>query len=141
MRFLNKVFIALVILVFAIGFVASANVDDFKYPNTFQKIDDGEGYINDMGQGMIVYEYDDASKQMFLTNHDQYGCEYYESNYYAFADNENGMGGLIEVVEYKGDQYIVISTILMENLDSDSGYIQQNLEEFNELNHVQAMNI
>lgn len=36
-------------------------------------MDDDEGYINDMGQGMIVYEYDDSSKALFLTNHDQYG--------------------------------------------------------------------
>ena len=104
MKFLNKIGIALILLIFALGFVASANVHDFTYPNTFEKMDEGNGYINDMGHGLIVYEYDDASKQMFLTNHDQYGFEFYESNYYAFVDNENDLGGLLEVVEYKGDK-------------------------------------
>ena len=141
MKFQNKIIIALILLIFTMGFVSSANVHDFKYPNTFKKMDDGDGYINDMGQGIIVYEYDDASKALFLTNHDQYGFEYYESNYYAFADGETNLGGLLEVVEYKGDKYIVVSTILLDNLESESGYIQKNLEEFNTLNHVQAMNI
>ena len=137
----NKICIVLILLIFTMGFVASADVDDFKYPNTFEKIDDGEGYINDMGQGMIVYEYDDASKALFLTNHDKYGFEFYESNYYAFVDQDTDLCGLLEVVEYKGDKYIVISTVLYDDLDSQSGYIQENLEEFNELNHVQAMSI
>lgn len=141
MKFFYKISVVLILLIFTMGFVASANVHDFKYPNTFEKTDDGNGYINDMGQGMIVYEYDASSKALFLTNHDQYACEYYESNYYAFVDGENNMGGLLEVVEYKGDRYIVISTILMDNLESESGYIQENLEEFNTLNHVQPINI
>ena len=86
-----------------------------------------------MGHGMIVYEYDDSSKALFLTNHDQYAYEFFENNYYVFADTENNLGGLLEVVEYKGDKYLVISTILLDKMDSDSGYIQQNLEEFNKL--------
>lgn len=141
MKFLKKILIVLILLIFTMSFVSAANVHDFKYPNTFKKTDDGNGYMNDLGQGMIVYEYDEGSKEMFLTNHDQYACEKYEYNYYAFVDNENNLGGLLEVVDYKGDEYIVISTILLDNLDSESGYIQQNLEEFNELNHVQAKNI
>lgn len=123
------------------SFVASADLPDFKYPNTFEKMDDGEGYINDMGQGMIVYEYTDSSKALFLTNHDDYGFEYYENNYYAFVDKENDLCGLLEVVDYQGKQYIVISTILYDNIDSESGYIQENLEEFNTLNHVQPKNV
>ena len=141
MKIYNKLGFVLILLIFTMGFVASANVHDFKYPNTFEKTDDGDGYINDMGQGMIVYEYDDASKALFLTNHDQYACEYYENNYYAFADGENNMGGLLELVEYKGDKYIVISTILLDNLESESGYIQDNLEEFNKLNNVEPLTI
>ncbi|MBQ2665594.1 hypothetical protein [Methanobrevibacter sp.] len=140
MRF-NKICIVLILLIFTMGFVSSANVHDFKYPNTFEKMEDGNGYINEMGQGMIVYEYDDASKALFLTNHDNYGFEYYEGNYYAFVDRDTDLCGLLEVVEYKGDKYIVLSTILYDNLESESGYIQENLEEFNELNHVQAINI
>ncbi|KZX12207.1 hypothetical protein MBORA_12830 [Methanobrevibacter oralis] len=136
MKILNKIEFVLILLIFTMGFVTSANVHDFKYPNTFEKTDDGDVYINDMGQGMIVYEYDDVSKALFLTNHDQYVCEYYEDNYYAFADDENNMGGLLELVEYKGDKYIVISTILLGNLESESGYIQDNIEEFNKLNNV-----
>ena len=66
---------------------------------------------------------------------------YYENNYYAFADGENNMGGLLELVEYKGDKYIVISTILLDNLESESGYIQDNLEEFNKLNNVEPLTI
>lgn len=139
MKFFNKIFIVVILLIFTMSFVASANVHDFKYPNTFEKTDDGDGYINDMGQGMIVYEYDDASKALFLTNHDQYAYEYYENNYYAFADGENNMGGLLELVEYKGDKYIVISTILLDKLESESRYIQDNLEEFNKLNHVEPL--
>ena len=123
------------------GFAASANVHDFKYPNSFEKIDDSDGYINDMGQGMIVYEYDDASKLLFLTNHDNYAFEYYEDNYYAFVDGENDLAGLLEVVEYKGDKYIVLSTILYDKIDSESGYIIQNLEEFNQLNNVKPLTI
>ena len=136
MKILNKIEFVLILLIFTMGFVTSANVHDFKYPNTFEKTDDGDVYINDMGQGMIVYEYDDVSKALFLTNHDQYVCEYYEDNYYALADDENNMGGLLELVEYKGDKYIVISTILLGNLESESGYIQDNIEEFNKLNNV-----
>ncbi|WP_220607730.1 hypothetical protein [Methanobrevibacter oralis] len=136
MKILNKIEFVLILLIFTMGFVTSANVHDFKYPNTFEKTDDGDVYINDMGQGMIVYEYDDVSKALFLTNHDQYVCEYYEDNYYAFADDENNMGGLLELVEYKGDKYIVISTILLGNLESESGYIQDNIEEFNKLNNL-----
>jgi len=101
----------------------------------------GDGYINDLGQGMVVYEYDDSSKALFLSNHNQYAFEYYEDNYYAFADGENSLGGLLEVVSYKGDKYIVISTILLDNLESESGYIQDNLEEFNKLNHVEPLTI
>lgn len=141
MKLLNKIGILFIVLIFTMGFVASANVHDFKYPNTFEKMEDGEGYINDMGQGMIVYEYDDSSKALFLSNHDQYACEYYENNYYVFADGENDLGGLVEVVEFKGDKYIVISTILLDNLESESGYIQENLEEFNKLNNVEPLTI
>lgn len=141
MKLLNKIGILFLLLIFAMGFVASANVHDFKYPNTFEKMENADGYVNEMGQGMVVYEYDDASKALFLTNHDQYGCEYYENNYYVFADNENNMGGLLEVVDYKGEKYIVISTILMDNLESESGYIQENLEEFNKLNNVEPLTI
>lgn len=141
MKFLNKILIVLILLIFTMSFVSAGNVHDFKYPNTFEKTDDGNGYMNDLGQGMIVYEYDEGSKQMFLTNHDQYACEEYEYNYYAFVDSENDLGGLLEVVDYKGDKYIVLSTILLDDLESESGYIQQNLEEFNELNHVQAINV
>lgn len=141
MKPFGKLGIILILLIFTMGFVASANVHDFEYPNTFEKTDDGDGYINDMGQGMIVFEYNDDSKQFFLTNHDQYGFEYYEDNYYAFVDNENNMGGLFELVEYKGDKYLVFSTILLDNLESESGYIQENLEEFNELNNVEPLTI
>lgn len=136
MKMFNKIVVALIILIFAMSFVASANVDDFKYPNTFQKADGDSGYINDMGHGMIVYEYDDSSRALFLTNHDQYAYEFFENNYYAFADTENNMGGLLEVVEYRNVKYIVISTILLDKMESDSGYVQQNLEEFNKLNNV-----
>ena len=136
MKMFNKIVVALIILIFAMSFVASANVDDFKYPNTFQKADGDSGYINDMGHGMIVYEYDDSSRALFLTNHDQYAYEFFENNYYAFADTENNMGGLLEVVENRNDKYIVISTILLDKMESDSGYVQQNLEEFNKLNNV-----
>ncbi len=141
MKYFNKIAIVLILLIFTMSFVASANVHDFKYPNTFKKMDDGDGYINDLGQGMLVYEYDDSSKALFLSNHDQYAFEYYENNYYAFADGENNLGGLLEVVSYKGDKYIVISTILMDNLESESGYIQDNLEEFNKLNKVEPLTI
>ena len=141
MKSYNKICIALILLIFTMSFVASANVHEFKYPNTFKKIDDGDGYINDLGQGMVVYEYDDASKALFLSNHDQYAFEYYEDNYYVFADGENNLGGLLEVVSYKGDKYIVISTILLDNLESESGYIQDNLEEFNKLNNVEPLTI
>ncbi len=141
MKIFNKMLVALIILIFAMGFVASVNIDDFKYPNTFQKADGNSGYINDMGHGMIVYEYDDSSKALFLTNHDQYAYEFFENNYYVFADTENNLGGLLEVVEYKGDKYLVISTILLDKMDSDSGYIQQNLEEFNKLNNVEPIAI
>lgn len=141
MKYFNKISIALILLIFTMSFVASANVHDFKYPNTFKKMDDGDGYMNDLGQGMLVYEYDDSSKALFLSNHDQYAFEYYENNYYAFADGENNLGGLLEVVSYKGDKYIVISTILMDNLESESGYIQDNLEEFNKLNKVEPLTI
>ena len=141
MKSFNKICIALILLIFAMGFVASADVHDFKYPNTFKKMDDGEGYINDLGQGMIVYKYDDDSKALFLTNHDQYAYEYYENNYYVFADAENNMGGQFEIVSYKGDKYIVISTILLDNLESESGYIQGNLEEFNKLNNVKPLTV
>ena len=136
MKMFNKIVVALIILIFAMSFVASANVDDFKYPNTFQKADGDSGYINDMGHGMIVYEYDDSSRALFLTNHDQYAYEFFENNYYAFADTDNNMGGLLEVVEYRNVKYIVISTILLDKMESDSGYVQQNLEEFNKLNNV-----
>ena len=136
MKMFNNIVVALIILIFAMSFVASANVDDFKYPNTFQKADGDSGYINDMGHGMIVYEYDDSSRALFLTNHDQYAYEFFENNYYAFADTENNMGGLLEVVEYRNVKYIVISTILLDKMESDSGYVQQNLEEFNKLNNV-----
>ena len=136
MKMFNKIVVALIILIFSMSFVASANVDDFKYPNTFQKADGDSGYINDMGHGMIVYEYDDSSRALFLTNHDQYAYEFFENNYYAFADTENNMGGLLEVVEYRNVKYIVISTILLDKMESDSGYVQQNLEEFNKLNNV-----
>ncbi|AMD17369.1 hypothetical protein TL18_04645 [Methanobrevibacter sp. YE315] len=141
MKFINKICIVLIILIFTMGFVASANVHDFKYPDNFKKMDDGDGYINDMGQGMIVYEYDEASKQLFLTNHGLYAFEYYENNYYVFSDNENNLCGLLEVVDYKGDKYIVISTILIDNLESESGYIQDNLEDFNKLNNVKPLTI
>ena len=141
MKIYVKLCIVLILLIFTMGFIASANVHDFKYPNTFEKMEDGDGYINEMGQGMIVYEYDEESHTLFLTNHDQYACEYYENNYYVFADTENNMGGLIEVVDFKGDKYLVISTILLDNLESESGYIQENLEEFNKLNNVEALTI
>lgn len=51
------------------------------------------------------------------------------------------MGGLLEVVEYKNVKYIVISTILLDKMESDSGYVQQNLEEFNKLNDVKPITI
>ena len=98
-------------------------------------------YINDMGQGIVVYEYDDSSISLFLSNHGQYVVEYYENNYYAFVDNENNMGGLLEVVDYNGDKYIVISTILLDNFESESGYVQGNLEEFNKLNNVEPLTV
>lgn len=46
------------------SFVSSTNVPDFKCPNTFEKTEDGS-YINDMGQGIVVYEYDDSSISLF----------------------------------------------------------------------------
>ena len=47
------------------SFVSSTNVPDFKCPNTFEKTEDGS-YINDMGQGIVVYEYDDSSISLFF---------------------------------------------------------------------------
>ena len=46
------------------SFVSSTNVPDFKCPNTFEKTEDGS-YINDRGQGIVVYEYDDSSISLF----------------------------------------------------------------------------
>ena len=37
MKSFNKICIVLILLIFTMGFVASANVHDFKYPNTFKK--------------------------------------------------------------------------------------------------------
>lgn len=105
MKFFNKICIVLILLIFTMSFVSSTNVPDFKCPNTFEKTEDGS-YINDMGQGIVVYEYDDSSISLFLSNHGQYVVEYYENNYYVFVDNENNMGGLLEVVDYNGDKYI-----------------------------------
>jgi len=51
------------------------------------------------------------------------------------------MGGLLEVVDYNGDKYIVISTILLDNFESESGYVQGNLEEFNKLNNVEPLTV
>lgn len=52
------------------------------------------------------------------------------------------LGGLLEVVDYKGDKYLVISTILLDNLETESGYIQDNLEEFNNnLNNVEPLTV
>jgi len=130
MKFFNKICIVLILLIFTMSFVSSTNVPDFKCPNTFEKTEDGS-YINDMGQGIVVYEYDDSSISLFLSNH----------GHYAFVDNENNMGGLLEVVDYNGDKYIVISTILLDNFESESGYVQGNLEEFNKLNNVEPLTI
>ena len=85
---------------------------------------------------MMILQY-----PFFLSNHGQYVVEYYENNYYAFVDNENNMGGLLEVVDYNGDKYIVISTILLDNFESESGYVQGNLEEFNKLNNVEPLTV
>lgn len=140
MKFFNKICIVLILLIFTMSFVSSTNVPDFKCPNTFEKTEDGS-YINDMGQGIVVYEYDDSSISLFLSNHGQYVVEYYENNYYVFVDNENNMSGLLEVVDYNGDKYIVISTILLDNFESESGYVQGNLEEFNKLNNVEPLTV
>ena len=140
MKYFNKMFIVLILLIFTIGFVSATDVPDFKCPNTFEKTEDGS-YINDMGQGIVVYKYDDSSKSLFLSNHDQYGVEYYENNYYVFVDNENNLGGLLEVVDYNSNKYIVISTILLDNFESESGYVQENLEEFNKLNDVDPLTV
>lgn len=142
MKLLNILIILLIILVMPISVVAaSTEIPNFKYPDTFKKISDSEGYVNDMAQGMIVYKYDNSSESLFLTNHGQYGVEYYENNYYVFADCENNLGGNLEVVAYKGNKYIVISTISLDNLESQSGYIQENLEEFNKLNNVKPLTV
>lgn len=140
MKYFNKMCIVLILLIFTMGFVSATDVPDFKCPNTFEETEDGS-YINDMGQGIVVYKYDDSSKSLFLSNHDQYGVEYYENNYYVFVDNENNMGGLLEVVDYNNVKYIVISTILLDNFESESGYVQENLEEFNNLNNVDALTV
>ena len=113
MSFFNKICVVLILLVFTMGFVTATDVHDFKYPNTFEKVEDGDGYVNDMAQGLIVFEYDDASKELFLTNHDQYAFDYFEDNYYSFADSEMDIGGLFEVIDYKGDKYLVVSMILL----------------------------
>ena len=141
MSVFNKICVVLILLVFTMGFVTATDVHDFKYPNTFEKVEDGDGYVNDMAQGLIVFEYDDASKELFLTNHDQYAFDYFEDNYYSFADSKMDIGGLFEVIDYKGDKYLVVSMILLDNLDTQSGYIQDNLEEFNELNNVEPLTI
>ena len=75
MKFFNKICIVLILLIFTMSFVSSTNVPDFKCPNTFEKTEDGS-YINDMGQGIVVYEYDDSSISLFLSNHGQYVVEY-----------------------------------------------------------------
>jgi len=64
MKFFNKICIVLILLIFTMSFVSSTNVPDFKCPNTFEKTEDGS-YINDMGQGIVVYEYDDSSISLF----------------------------------------------------------------------------
>lgn len=64
MKFFNKICIVLILLIFTMSFVSSTNVPDFKCPNTFEKTEDGS-YINDMGQGIVVYEYDDSSISFF----------------------------------------------------------------------------
>lgn len=140
MKSYYKIAIGFILLVLLVGVVSAVNADDFKYPDSFKKSTGTDGYINDQGQGMIVFNYED-SKAMFLTEHDKYAFNYYGNNTYVFADATSGLAGFFEVVEFNGEKVIVISSILSENVDKHGVAAYDNLMEFNRLNDVEPISV
>lgn len=140
MKNFYKIAIGFILLVLIVGVVSAVDTDDFKYPDSFKKTSGSGGYINNQGQGMIVFDYNE-SKEVFFTNHTNYVFKEFGNNKYVFFDGTSGLSGFFEVIEFNGEKVIVVSSVLSDKIDENTGVALLNLKEFNRLNNVEAISV
>ena len=133
----RKIIFALAVLILAVGMAAAVNMNDFQFPSGFHQMDGvPNSYMNDNSQAFVIFEYNSSSQRELLTNSSGYGIQPFKDNINIFADVNNHLSGVIEVVNFKGNKYIVMSTIPDSLIDSHSTDAYNSLLEFNRLNNV-----
>lgn len=134
-----KIIIAtLLILITCASVVSAVNVDDFTFPSPLTK--SGNGIYNDgTGQNILVVEYNNENKEMWLTQTDTNHVEEKENNMYQFKETNLDEYGWIEVVEKNGDKYIVVSWTPHTDDSTYQDATHENLINFNKLNNIEPV--
>lgn len=148
MKQFNKIsIIILLILILAIGAVSAVNPDEFKLPSGFELMEfdfdhqNSEGFMNSLGEGIIIYDYTDDDKDLLFEESDTYALDLYENNIYTYADAETETCGYIECIEHNGNKYAIQTTCSIDEVDEHGTNLRDNILEFNKINNFNPIPI
>lgn len=143
---INKKIILSILCLFLIIGVAYA-AQEFQVPKDLHKMT-SHSYVDEKGHNIEIQNYTESSHKTWFENDTGYLVQKYNNNdsFYIYADsssvdkNKAEAVGILEVVEYKGNKYIINSWTPKED-KKDMEIIWNNLVEFNQLNKLTPIKI
>lgn len=140
MKKIIKILIGISILCLCLGIVSAANFNEiFTAPPGLEAVGNND-FVDQQGHNIMIMEYKDENVQTWLQNDTdpEYLVQKYNDTCYIGTDDENDCY-IFEIVEKDGSKYIVSSWT--PKGPDETKIIQNNLLEFNKLNHLTPMPI
>ena len=135
---MHRLIIVISILFLLIGIVAAADIaDKFTAPNGLEKVGTN-GFVDRQGHNINVFEYTEDTKDTWFTNDTDYFVQPFNDTCWIGVDDENDCY-ILEVVE-KDDAKVLVSSWSANGPD-ETPIIQENLLEFNKLNHLTPLKL
>ena len=132
-----KVLIGLTILLLLMSVVVAKEVDEFKVPNGYKDQGNGAYSSNNLGEGLLVLEYNDENIKDYIEN-DMIDIKKGSDDVMTFDDAELNQHGVMEVVEADGSRFIIIFWA-GDNSNIDDNSLESSLYNFNTLNNLEPV--
>ena len=136
-----KILLGIGILFLLIGSVAAVNVDDMKVPPGYSNLKDGMAMLNDGHTELYVGKLDDNPGVFESNVEEEYIVSNVGNNTYYFIDDLMQMYGLQEKVSIDNVDYLVSISKDSELSNADKVLLQEDLVKFNELNHLEPLEV
>ena len=137
----GKILIGLLLMFMVIGTCAAFEVDDMKVPPGYSNLKDGMAMLNDGHTELYVGKLDDNPGVFESNVEEEYIVSNVGNNTYYFIDDLMQMYGLQEKVSIDNVDYLVSISKDKELSNADKVLLQEDLVKFNELNHLEPLEV